>query len=172
MENPRPPRLASRLLAWLSRSEDRPSVLGDYDETFADVVRDLGPAAGRRWYRSQVLRSLPMLLKGRICGSASMIKSYATIARRNILKHKGDSIINILGLALGLAVCSLIVLWVKSELGYDRFHARGDRIYGRCGMPGSGTTAGRALSSTSRSARPSSGNSRRSRRPSASGGKD
>lgn len=128
MDSPRPPRLASRLLALLSRSEDRPSVLGDYEEIFADVARDLGPAAGRRWYRSQVWRSLPMLLKGRVCGTASMIKSYATIARRNILKHKGDSVINILGLSLGLAVCSLIVLWVKSELSYDRFHVRGDRI--------------------------------------------
>jgi len=58
-----------------------------------------------------------------------MFKNYVKIALRNLLKHKGHSFINIIGLAIGMAVCILIMLWVINELGYDRFHEKADRIY-------------------------------------------
>src|SRR5215471_2399553 len=58
-----------------------------------------------------------------------MIKNYFKIAIRNLLKRKGYSLINILGLATGMAVCLLIVLFVQSELNYDRQHERGKNIY-------------------------------------------
>jgi putative ABC transport system permease protein len=51
------------------------------------------------------------------------------VAFRNIQGHKGYAFINIAGLAIGLAVCALIMLWVLDELSYDRFHERADRIY-------------------------------------------
>ncbi len=57
-----------------------------------------------------------------------MLKNYFKIAFRNLLKHKSQSLINILGLATGLACCILIVLFVKDELSYDAFHAKADRI--------------------------------------------
>ncbi len=58
-----------------------------------------------------------------------MLKSYLKIALRNLLKYKGYSLINIGGLAIGIACCLLIALWVVHELSYDRFHAHADRIY-------------------------------------------
>lgn len=58
-----------------------------------------------------------------------MFKHYLRIALRNLLKHKGYSLINIAGLAIGLACCFVIVLYVRHELSYDRFHANADRIY-------------------------------------------
>lgn len=58
-----------------------------------------------------------------------MLKNYFKIALRNILKHKGYSFINISGLAIGIACFLLIVLYVKHELGYDRFHTKAERIY-------------------------------------------
>ncbi|RLC52477.1 MAG: hypothetical protein DRI23_02670 [Candidatus Cloacimonadota bacterium] len=58
-----------------------------------------------------------------------MFKNYFKIAVRNILRHKGFSFINILGLALGLAVFLLIMLWVKDEMSYDRFHNNIDDLY-------------------------------------------
>lgn len=58
-----------------------------------------------------------------------MIRNYVTLALRNIRKHKGFSLINIAGLAIGVASCLLILIFVKSELSYDRFHERADRIY-------------------------------------------
>ncbi|NQT81237.1 MAG: ABC transporter permease [Candidatus Aminicenantes bacterium] len=58
-----------------------------------------------------------------------MLKNYLKIALRNIKKHKGYSLINVTGLAIGIAVCLFILLWVQDELSYDRFHANADYLY-------------------------------------------
>lgn len=58
-----------------------------------------------------------------------MLKNYITSAIRNLLKHKFYSIINILGLAVGIAVCLLILLYVQDELSYDKYNKKADRIY-------------------------------------------
>ncbi|GAB3953701.1 ABC transporter permease [Spirosoma harenae] len=57
-----------------------------------------------------------------------MLSNYVKIAIRSLLKHKLFSLINILGLALGMACSLLISLWVKDELSYDRFLPDADRI--------------------------------------------
>ncbi|UCC41020.1 MAG: ABC transporter permease [Candidatus Aminicenantes bacterium] len=58
-----------------------------------------------------------------------MIKNYLKIALRNIKRHKGYSFINIVGLAIGMACCILILLWVQDELSFDRFHENAADIY-------------------------------------------
>ena len=58
-----------------------------------------------------------------------MIKNFLKIALRNLLKRKVYSLINILGLATGMAVCLLIILFIRDELSFDRQHENGDRIY-------------------------------------------
>ena len=58
-----------------------------------------------------------------------MLKNYLKIALRNIKRHKGYSFINIVGLAVGMACCILILFWVQDELSYDRFHENADDIY-------------------------------------------
>ena len=58
-----------------------------------------------------------------------MIKNYLKIAWRNLVKNKTFSIINIAGLAIGLACFILIALYVLDEISYDRFHEKADRIY-------------------------------------------
>ncbi|MEP7141459.1 MAG: ABC transporter permease [Ferruginibacter sp.] len=58
-----------------------------------------------------------------------MLKNYFKIAFRNLRRSQGFSIINISGLAIGMASAVLILLWIQNELSYDRFHANGDRIY-------------------------------------------
>ncbi|MCP9291786.1 ABC transporter permease [Gracilimonas sediminicola] len=57
-----------------------------------------------------------------------MLKNYFKIAFRNISKHKGYSFINISGLAIGIACCLLILIYVRHELSYDQFHEKADRI--------------------------------------------
>ncbi len=59
---------------------------------------------------------------------ATMIQNYLKIAWRNLLKHKLFSLLNIGGLALGLATCLIILLFVHDELSYDRFNEKADRI--------------------------------------------
>jgi len=58
-----------------------------------------------------------------------MFKNYLKIAARNLLKHKAYSTINVLGLAIGMACCILILLYVQHELSYDRHHQNAERIY-------------------------------------------
>jgi putative ABC transport system permease protein len=58
-----------------------------------------------------------------------MLKNYFKVAIRSLLRRKGYTLINVLGLATGMAVCLLIVLYIQSELGYDSFHKNGDNIY-------------------------------------------
>src|SRR5271170_4888501 len=58
-----------------------------------------------------------------------MIKNYIKTAFRSLLKNKGFTAINVLGLALGLATCLLIVFYVFDELSYDRYNTKANRIY-------------------------------------------
>ncbi len=58
-----------------------------------------------------------------------MFSNFLKVAYRNILRSRGFSIINISGLAIGMACAMLILLWVQNELGYDNFYANKDRLY-------------------------------------------
>lgn len=58
-----------------------------------------------------------------------MLKSYLKIAWRNMRRHGAYSAINILGLAIGIAACLLILQYVSFELSYENFQKNGNRIY-------------------------------------------
>jgi len=58
-----------------------------------------------------------------------MIRNYITTAIRNLLKHKGYSVINVIGLALGLAGCILMLLYIRYETSYDDYNLKKDRMY-------------------------------------------
>jgi len=58
-----------------------------------------------------------------------MIRNYIKTAYRSLLKNKGFTFLNVLGLSVGLATCLLIVFYVVDELGYDKYNTKADRIY-------------------------------------------
>lgn len=58
-----------------------------------------------------------------------MFKNYLKIAVRNMLKFKAWSFINLSGLAVGMAVCILVLLFVQDEISYDKYHEKADRIF-------------------------------------------
>ncbi|NCD72223.1 ABC transporter permease [Mucilaginibacter agri] len=58
-----------------------------------------------------------------------MFRNYIKTAFRSLKKNKGFTLINVLGLALGLAICLLIVFYVIDEMSYDRYNLNADRIY-------------------------------------------
>ncbi len=58
-----------------------------------------------------------------------MIKNFFKVAFRNLIWNKVFSVINISGLAIGMASAILIFLWIQNEISYDRFHTNGDRLY-------------------------------------------
>ncbi|MBN2246846.1 MAG: ABC transporter permease, partial [Candidatus Aminicenantes bacterium] len=88
-----------------------------------------GTCAARRWYWAQVTKSIPMFLKIQMSWSITMFKNYLKIALRNVRRNKGYSFINISGLAVGMACCLLILIWINHEMSYDRFHEHSDSIY-------------------------------------------
>src|SRR4051812_32362016 len=61
--------------------------------------------------------------------SPSMLKNYLTVALRNLARHKVFSLINIVGLALGMACSLLIFLWVQDERHIDAFHAHTPQLF-------------------------------------------
>ncbi len=58
-----------------------------------------------------------------------MLSNYLVTAWRNIKNHKGYAFINLSGLAIGMACCLLILLFVQDELSFDRYHDKADRIH-------------------------------------------
>ncbi len=58
-----------------------------------------------------------------------MITNYLKTAIRNLLRNKTFSLINILGLSIGMAACLLIMLWIQDELNFDTFHKSKDKMY-------------------------------------------
>src|SRR5580692_2739352 len=58
-----------------------------------------------------------------------MIKNYLKIAWRNLVRNRLYSLINIGGLAVGMAVSFMLLLYVYNELSFDKFNANSDRLY-------------------------------------------
>src|SRR5687768_17208125 len=69
-----------------------------------------------------------------------MIKNYFKIAWRNLINNRLYSLINCVGLSVGLAVGILILLWVQDELSFDRFHTNAARIYKLENQVGTGSS--------------------------------
>ena len=125
----KPPRVASRILSCFGDSEEKSTICGDTEECFHEIVREEGVVKARLWYWQQVMFAVPVLVKNSIHWGGVMFKNYLIIALRNIKKSKGFAFINIAGLAIGLAVFTLIGLYIQFELSYDRFHENIDRMY-------------------------------------------
>jgi len=123
------PRLAHWLLSLMSEYDESFSSLGDFEEYFNSKAQHEGRGKAIGWYWSQVLRSFPsyflLIIKWRFV----MFGNYLKIAVRNIIKHKGASFLNVMGLSIGIAACILIFLYVQFELSYDRYHTNGELIY-------------------------------------------
>jgi putative ABC transport system permease protein len=124
------PPLAARLLFDLfARSDEKRTIVGDLDEWFAEIVRLEGRRRARRWYWGQVVAALPKFLRQSIYWRNVMLKNDLKSASRDLGRQKMFSLIKIGGLAVGLACVWLILLYVRWELSFDRFHADADRIY-------------------------------------------
>ena len=123
------PRIAIWLLRHIADPEDALSLIGDVEEDYKDRCSQRGKFQAKCWAWHQILISLPPFFKSYIYWSFTMIKNYLKIALRVIKKHKGYSFINITGLAVGIACCVLILLWVQDELSFDRFHNNYKDIY-------------------------------------------
>lgn len=119
------PKIAEGILKHLLPDHLGHMAAGDYTEIFARMVEHEGILKARIWLWMQILHSFLLSFFWGIV----MFKSYIKIAIRNMRRHKAFSVINIAGLAIGMACSMLIFLWVQDELSYDRFHEDVDDIY-------------------------------------------
>ncbi|MFC2133376.1 ABC transporter permease [Bacteroidota bacterium] len=125
----KPPKVAEYILERILSEYNDFALLGDFNEEFSNIFRNKGSFSARLWYWKQVVISFPKLLVHLIYWGVVMINNYLKIALRNFSRHRTYSFINIFGLALGIAACVLILMWVVDETSYDKFHKNGKNIY-------------------------------------------
>ncbi|UCC38600.1 MAG: ABC transporter permease, partial [Candidatus Aminicenantes bacterium] len=124
-----PPRLCRLIFKFFIPEYDWDYFFNCIDEVYQGLRQSRGKWIADIWYWAQLGKSLPVLVSNAAGGYFAMFSNYFKTGLRNIRRHKGYSALNIMGLAVGLAVCILILLNVQDELSYDRFHANADRIY-------------------------------------------
>jgi putative ABC transport system permease protein len=105
-----------------SAVEDEITRGAEFKSAYYKVLRSFGHNSGLRETQIQTVRTENKTVK-------LMLRNYFTIAIRNLRKHSFYTAINVMGLAVGIASCLLIVLYVTNELSYDSHHAAADRIY-------------------------------------------
>ena len=122
-------RLAKGILFLIADEITCSSVIEDMEYRFAQDMKEKGRIRAELSRAFQFIVIIVPLFVETVSGGVSMFKNYIKIAFRNIKRHKGYSFINIFGLAIGMTVCLLMLMYVVNEISYDDFHEKGDRIY-------------------------------------------
>ncbi|MCP4723462.1 MAG: FtsX-like permease family protein [bacterium] len=108
---------------------DHESLLGDFDEIYDLKLKSNGSLKACLWYWLQVLKAIPAFINISLYRSILMFRNYLKLSLRNFRRQKGYALINMTGLAVGVACTILIMLWVQHELSYDTFHENKDELY-------------------------------------------
>jgi hypothetical protein len=151
-----PPRWADKLFKLLCPPDLFEELQGDLHEQFELDTKRVGAKAAQKIYIQETLKfTKPYFLKKRILTAKKaksqqlkantpkspkaesqqpialtiMLQNYLTTARRTLARHKSYTVINVLGLVLGISCGLLIFSLVNYHLTFDKFHANADRIY-------------------------------------------
>lgn len=127
-----PPRLANRILSWLCKDEWLEPIKGDLYEQFLEDRDQYSVHKARRYYWINALNFLRPFAMKAIKTPLDQFPALAMIAKplfRHMKKKPGFYAINIFGLALGLTVVFLSMLWINHHTSFDNFHFKKDRIY-------------------------------------------
>ncbi len=125
----RPPRLPRWILYRFFPESENTYLSGDFDEIYNSILERQGRGKARRWYWTQLLHWVPLILFHSIRWSLTMFKNYLKITLRNLIRQKGYAFINIAGLSVGIACALLIILVVQYEFKYESHHKNSSRIY-------------------------------------------
>ncbi|MDJ1492586.1 ABC transporter permease [Cytophagaceae bacterium DM2B3-1] len=131
--NNHPPRWLDRLLERFCAPHLWEEVQGDLHERYQLRFNRISKTKADWLYFRDIFSYLrPSIFKRRHSPRpvlTDMLRNYFLIAFRNLTRQKAFSVINILGLSVGMACSILILLWVQDELSYDRFHTHADQLY-------------------------------------------
>lgn len=128
-----PPQLPLKFLRWFCQPDLLEDVEGDVSELFYLRAEEGAKKAGILIYLDVLLLFRPGIIKSlRIVNqtnSTTMFKYHLKTAFRHAMNKKGYTLINLLGLSIGIASCILILLWVNDEVQKNQFHAKADRTF-------------------------------------------
>ncbi len=134
MSSEKPPVWAVKLLRLFIRKEYLEEIEGDLEEVFYDDMEYMSPSKARKGFILGVFKLVRLNLLKKITWFYKIeflimtVRNFK-IAYRNLLRFKTHSIINLLGLSLGLTAGTLIFFYVLQELSFDNFHEKKERIY-------------------------------------------
>lgn len=126
------PRWIDSLIESLAPQRFSEEILGDIYEMY---LKDIDARSLRSARRRYVLNGLGFLAKSFFWKKSShstsliMFSSYFKMATRSLWAYKGTTIINILGLVIGIASALVILTVIRFELSFDKFHSNTDRVY-------------------------------------------
>lgn len=140
MSNTTPPRLAERLFNWYCGNAGVDDLRGDMEEVFHRNVTAIGKSRAKAIYWRQVLSLIFSYAIRKRKNNASnhhlsssnpfdMWLNYFKVAVRNLYRHRYFTILNMVGLAIGMSVSLLIIALFVSVTNYDEFHANKKNIY-------------------------------------------
>ena len=126
-----PPKSAQRFLDWFLRDDLAEEVQGDLDEQFYSKLENASPFKAKLNYWYQVLNYLrPFAISNSTQSNPyTMYKNYFKVGWRNLIGKPSYALINIIGLAIGIASVLLIAFHVKEELSYDQSFSKSERIF-------------------------------------------
>lgn len=130
---PPPPKYAQKFLNWLLKPELAEEVLGDLSEKFEQQLIEKTVYKAKANYYYQTFNYIrPFAIKHSIITDLNpffMFNSYFKIAWRSLFKQKLYSLINVIGMTIGMTCFILIAVYIQYELSYDQQHDKADRIY-------------------------------------------
>ncbi|MCK5147156.1 ABC transporter permease [bacterium] len=124
-----PPVWINWLLKKTLKPQDYNVASGDLLEEYCNLFQNHGKLQANLWLLKEIGHDIPAIPARHLYWRIMMIKNYLKVAFRNLKRQKLYAAINILGLAIGMAGCLLIYLWVQDELSFDRYHTHADSIY-------------------------------------------
>jgi len=101
----------------------------DLNEIFQYMILTRSKWSANSWFWFRVLESVPGIIFNKTYWRLVMIKNYFKIALRNFRRNRAFSLINLGGYAVGMACCLLILIYIRHESSYDKYHKDGERIY-------------------------------------------
>lgn len=128
-----PPKRSLQFLRWFCREDYLEEIEGDLTEVFIKQV-EINPHQAKwkftwsviKYFRPLFIKSFKNLYQP---NTYSMFKSYFSISLRHLVKNKMFAFINVFSLAIGLAACVVIYLFVSDERSFDTFHSKKENIY-------------------------------------------
>lgn len=134
LKHPEPPEFFLRFFRWFCDPAVAEDIEGDLREMFQRQAAQGKTGNARVTFAFNTIKLFrPGIIRkfnpSTFTQPSPMFKNYFVTALRSLLRNKGFSVINIAGLAVGLATFSLISFYVYHELSFDRYHVNADRIF-------------------------------------------